>query len=57
MGTGQFISFKSARWRPSNTQYITPAWKESQGFAIVQDKLRLQHLNNVDIVFTSDKSK
>ncbi|MDF1696552.1 MAG: hypothetical protein P1U56_11990 [Saprospiraceae bacterium] len=54
---GFFIPMKSARWRGADVGYITPAWKENQGFAIAQNKLRLKHLNNVDIVFTSDKSK
>ena len=54
---GYFIPFKSARWISSNIPYITPAWKEFQGFAIAQNKLRLRDLNNVDLVFTSDKSK
>ena len=54
---GYFIPFKSARWLGSDIPYITPAWKERQGFAITQNKLSLKHLNNVDIVFTSDKSK
>jgi len=54
---GYFIPFKSARWLAATIPYITPAWKEFQGFAIAQNKLRLKDLNNVDIVFTSDKSK
>ena len=54
---GYFIPMKSARWEVEETPYITPGWKGLQGFSIAQDKLRLQHLNNVDIVFTSDKSK
>ena len=54
---GYFIPIKSARWLGSDISYITPAWKESQGFAIALNKLQLKHLNNVDIVMTSDKSK
>jgi len=54
---GFFVPFKSARWLNNNTPYITPAWKISQGFALNQNKLRLADLNNVDIVFTPDKSK
>ena len=58
IGPGHFIPFKSARWLNSQTEpYITPGWKGFQGFALTQDKLRLKELNNVDIVFTSDKSK
>ncbi|MEE9439904.1 MAG: hypothetical protein V3V14_12935 [Saprospiraceae bacterium] len=52
-----FIPIHQARWRGSDDSYFTPAWKESQGFAITQKKLRLKDLNNVDIVFTSDKTK
>ena len=54
---GFFIPFKSARWLGSPAPYISPSWKENQGFAIAQNKLSLKHLNNVDLVFTSDKSK
>lgn len=54
---GQFIPFRTARWTPSDIPYITPGWKQNQGFAIAQDKLRFQHLNNVDIIMTPDKTK
>ena len=54
---GYFIPIKSARWLGSDIPYVTPAWKENQGFAITQKKLSLKHLNNVDLVLTSDKSK
>lgn len=54
---GYFVPIKTARWLGSDIPYITPAWKENQGFAIAQNKLELKHLNNVDIVFTDDKSK
>jgi len=56
---GFFIPIKSARWvvEAATQPYITPAWQQSQGFAISQNRLKLTDLNNVDIVFTSDKSK
>ncbi len=56
---GHFIPMKSARWQNSDIPYITPAWKVNQGFTINLNppRLRLKDLNNVDIVFTSDKSK
>jgi len=54
---GYFIPMKSARWINSDFNYLTPAWKVTQGIAISQNKLRLKELNNVDLVFTSDKSK
>jgi len=53
---GYFIPFKSSRWL-AGANYLTPGWKEFQGFAITPKWLRLKHLNNVDIVFTSDKTK
>jgi hypothetical protein len=59
MGEGHFIPFKLARWQLSDVPYITPGWLGNQGFATNPNRLRLrvQDLNNVDIVFTSDKSK
>lgn len=57
IGDGHFIPFQSAKWEEEGIPFITPAWKGTQGFAINQKKLRLKDLNNVDIVFTSDKSK
>ena len=54
---GHFIPLKSARWISSTANYLTPAWKVTQGVAINQGKLRLKELNNVDLVFTSNKSK
>jgi len=57
IGDGYFIPFKSARWQVTEDPYITPGWKVGHGFALDKDKLRLPDLNNVDIVFTSDKTK
>ena len=50
---GHFIPFNSTRWLGEDP-YITPGWKGFQGFT--QNSLKYKHLNNVDIVFTSDKS-
>ena len=52
---GLFIPFRTARWSDAGN-YITPGWKGRQGFAIGQNNLSVTDLNNVDIVFTSDKS-
>ncbi|MEM9548603.1 MAG: hypothetical protein AAGA77_21635 [Bacteroidota bacterium] len=59
---GLFIPILSAKWRtPMQTEspYISPAWLENQGFATSLNpaRMRLKDLNNVDIVFTSDKTK
>ena len=53
----QFIPMYEARWREEANPYLSPGWIQSQGFPINQNKLQLEDLNNVDIVFTSDKSK
>lgn len=35
--------------------YITPAWTNSTGGSVARDQLEFEDLNNVDIVFTSNK--
>lgn len=64
MGRGQFVPYTMCRFEepaiPGNPlqQYVTPAWTDSgNNNSIVQDQNPLSTLNNVDIVFTSDKSK
>jgi hypothetical protein len=66
MGNGFFFPFALARFEPANPDldspfYISPAWREGQGHSFILNPnvgfLRLRDLNNVDIVFTSDKSK
>lgn len=37
--------------------YVTPAWKVAGSHDFIRDKNGLRNLNNVDIVFTSDKDK
>ncbi len=56
---GHFMPMILTRWQNDATPYLTPGWKGSQGFATNPNRLRfrLQDINNVDIVFTSDKSK
>ena len=59
MGNGYWIPYTLANWRTSTSStfpfYVTPAW--SDGANIVRTNNPVQALNNVDIVFTSDKSK
>ena len=61
-----FYPFSMARYAPPSelepSFYVTPAWKQGQGFLIdpvIQfgDLLLNQDLNNVDIIMTSDKEK
>ncbi len=59
MGDGHFIPMKLSKWQIAQTPFLTPGWHGLQGFAINPSRLRLRlrDINNVDIVFTSDKSK
>ena len=64
MGNSQFVPYTLCNWEPpvnpANpfTAYLTPAWTDNGNSSeIVQDQNLLSTLNNVDIVFTSDKSK
>jgi len=43
--------------RPANMPMISPAWINSANSGVCQSPFGLTALNNVDIVFTSDKSK
>lgn len=56
VGPGTFVPFQllDYRDRPDN-EYITPGWRNSQGNQ-VRDASLLASVNNIDIVFTSDKS-
>ncbi|MCP4122816.1 MAG: hypothetical protein GY751_13780 [Bacteroidetes bacterium] len=59
IGGGCFIPYYMGNWRAlseDNPAYITPVWKNS-GNSIVRNQSKLEDVNNVDIVFTSDKSK
>ncbi|HMQ88579.1 MAG TPA: T9SS type A sorting domain-containing protein [Flavilitoribacter sp.] len=57
---GGIVPFYLCDWEPKTEDdppYITPAWTEGNGGqAGVRARLNLADLNNVDIVFTSDKS-
>ncbi len=60
MGDGFFVPFLSTKWVDSEVPFfLSPAAKELMGFMTGSsvNSLRLRDLNNVDIVFTSDKSK
>lgn len=52
-----FIPYKLASWEPNSQgqPYLTPAWKNNSN-SLVNGRIELMDLNNVDIVFTSDKS-
>ena len=56
LGTGHFAPYTLMDWRKRPELYATPAWLTAQS-AVVQVRNPLQNLNNVDIVFTNDKSK
>jgi hypothetical protein len=55
---GPFVPFQLAdhRDRPAGQEYITPGWRHPNG-GLTKDEDLIKELNNVDIVFTSDKSK
>ena len=63
MGNREFVPYTLCDWVGPETdniqeQYITPAWMNSANNSeVVQVQNPLESLNNVDIVFTSDKSK
>lgn len=58
IGNGYWIPYTLANWRtPTNFPfYMSPGWQNS-GSSIARTNNDVQELNNVDIVFTSDKSK
>jgi hypothetical protein len=61
LGDGLFVPFLSTRFEtdPELPFYLSPAAREIQAFmtAANTNLIRYRDLNNVDIVFTSDKSK
>lgn len=68
LGDGWFVPYTMAdwRWNASTPPYLTPAWMEktgtfgktaSSGNNLPDRAKRLADVPNVDIVFTSDKSK
>lgn len=59
IGAGYFVPYMMATWRSDATNdlpYITPSWSNESGSNIVRNQLNLADVNNVDIVFTKDKS-
>ncbi len=57
IGNGFIVPYYLADWRAreSGIPYLTPAWINTSN-NIVRNQSSLANLNNVDIVFTSDKS-
>ncbi|NJN77341.1 MAG: hypothetical protein HC803_02635 [Saprospiraceae bacterium] len=59
---GSWVPYTLCNWRVTNPSgtlydpYLTPAWLNSFG-NLIQTGNPLSNLNNVDIIFTSDKSK
>lgn len=59
IGPGFFLPYMMADWRSDATNdlpFITPAWSSESGSNIVRNQMDLEDVNNVDIVFTKDKS-
>lgn len=56
LGSGHFAPYSLMDWNLRADLYATPAWLFPQS-AVVQALNQLEELNNVDIVFTNDKSK
>ena len=59
LGNGFIVPYFLTNWRDneSGVPYLTPAWVNSgNNNTIVRNQSSLSTLNNVDIVFTSDKS-
>ncbi len=59
IGPGYFVPFQLCdyRSRQAGEEYITPGWRHANGGLPINPDALLPELNNVDIVFTSDKSK
>ncbi len=60
IGPGYFLPYYIANWRRReeqnrDLQYISPAWSDLSGGNFVRNSTSLESLNNVDIVFTSNK--
>ena len=58
IGPGYFVPYQVARFQQElGGAYLTPAWRAYGGGlgTLVMDEDRIRNLNNVDIVFTSDK--
>lgn len=62
MGDGDFVPYQLTDYRSriGGTEYpfyLSPAWRSPQNSIVAKPSTELANLNNVDIVFTSDKSK
>ncbi len=61
IGPGYFVPYQLCDYRSRGVEdggpYITPAWRHTNGGLVADPGNLLKNLNNVDIVFTSDKSK
>ncbi len=59
MGDGVFVPYTLADWRPQpvGSFLVTPAWDDNSNSSIVRVRNPVSNLNNVNLVFTSDKSK
>lgn len=59
LGNGFMVPYYLANWRDHNSglPYLTPAWVTANNSNnIVRNQTSLETINNVDIIFTSDKS-
>ncbi|MEL7020827.1 MAG: hypothetical protein AAGK47_04425, partial [Bacteroidota bacterium] len=57
LGQGTWVPYTLTNWRDNAATYLTPSWTDGTNSNIVRNNNGLEDLNNVDIVFTSDKSK
>ncbi len=55
-GLGYFVPYSMTDYRSTEEFYLSPGWMSSIS-SIFRNANRVDRLNNVDIVFTSDKSK
>ncbi|MCC6726634.1 MAG: T9SS type A sorting domain-containing protein, partial [Saprospiraceae bacterium] len=57
LGNGHFVPYQLCQWEaPLNQFILSPAWRSSLNSLVVKEDTYLKELNNVDIVFTPDKS-
>ena len=58
IGPGYFVPYQVSDFEQKQFPYLSPAWKSYCGGlgGLVMSESRIKDLNNVDIVFTSDKS-
>jgi len=59
IGPGYFVPFYLTNWRAQDGEdppFISPAWLNAAGSSLLRQRTKLGDLNNVDIVFTSNKA-